>query len=183
MTTDKVLLTADDLLNMPDDGRCYELLDGELVEMSPPGGEHGAVSFEVGFTIGAHVKAHNLGKVLTNDPGIILSRHPDRVRGPDICFIARERIPSEGIPKGYLEIIPDLVVEVISPSDSAVSVQEKIEEWLQAGVRLVLAVYPNTRSVVAYRSLSEVRVYTEADTLEGAPVLPDFRCPVAELFP
>ncbi len=91
-------------------------------------------------------------------------------------------MPAQGLPRGYLEVVPDLIVEVISPGDSAAEVQEKIEEWLRAGARLVWAVYPDTRSVVAYQSLAAVRVYTEADILDGEPVLPGFTCPVARLF-
>ena len=182
MTTEKALLTAEDLLDLPDDECRYELLDGELVKMAPTGGKHGQVLINIGIALGAYVKRQDLGIVLGGDPGIILRRNPDRVRAPDVCFIARERIPPEGLPDGYLELIPDLVIEVVSPNDRATQVQDKIEEWLRAGVRLVWAVYPGTRSVVAYQSLSAIRVYTESETLDGAPVLPDFTCSVASLF-
>ena len=182
MATEQRLLTAEDLFKLPDDGYRYELLDGELVKMAPPGGEHGLVLFDVTLPLGNYVTAHDLGAVLVGGPGIVLRRNPDRVRAPDLCFIARDRIPAGGLPRGYLEVIPDLVVEVISPGDRAAEVQEKVEEWLTAGVRLVWALYPRTRSVAAYQSLTVVRVYTESDVLDGAPVLPGFSWPVASLF-
>lgn len=182
MTTEATRLTAADLFCLPDDGRRYELLDGVLVEMAPPGGEHGSVSFEVAFALGAHVKAGALGQVLINDVGIVLGRDPDRVRGPDVCFIAANRIPAGGIPKTYVEVVPDLIVEVISPTDTATEVQDKIMEWLRAGARLVWAVYPNTRQVVAYRSPSDVRIYSGSDLIDAEPVLPGFSCPVAAFF-
>ncbi|MBI4498633.1 MAG: Uma2 family endonuclease [Chloroflexi bacterium] len=182
MASTKTLLTAEDLLRLPEDECRYELLDGELVTMAPTGAEHGRIAARVAYRLLMHVEAHNGGAVLTNDPGIILRRNPDRVRAPDVCFIARERIPAGGLPQGYLETVPDLIVEVVSPNDTAVDVQQKVEEWLQAGARLVWVVYPGTRSVVVYQSLTQVRVYKEGDTLDGAPVWSDFACPVASLF-
>ena len=178
----RTLLTADDLLLMPDDGRFYELLDGKLVEMTPPGGMHGKVSAGIPYALLSHVRAHELGEVLSNDPGVILHRQPDRVRAPDVCFIARDRLPPGGLPDGYLELVPDLVVEVISPGDRAAEVQAKIEHCLNAGARLVWAVYPHTRSVVTYQSLAAVPVYSAGEILTGEPVLPGFACPVASLF-
>lgn len=182
MAIAKALMTAEELLKLPDDGRRYELLDGELVEMAPAGWEHGRVAARAAHRLLGHVEAQQLGEVVSGDPGIILRRNPDRVRAPDVCFVARDRLPREGVLKGYVDIVPDLVVEVISPNDTAAEVQQKIEEWLSAGARLVWAMYPDTRSVVAYRGLADVRVYTESDTLDAAPVLPDFTCPVASLF-
>ncbi len=182
MTTDKKLLTAEDLFQLPDDGYRYELLDGELAKKPLRGAIYGAVLAMISSVISTHVEACGLGTVLAGSPGVILRRNPDRVRAPDVCFIAHHRLPAEGLPRGYLEVVPDLIVEVISPSDRATEVQEKIEEWLRAGAQLVWAVYPDTRSVVAYQSQAAIRVYTEADILDGEPVLPGFTCPVARLF-
>jgi Uma2 family endonuclease len=181
VATAKTCLTAEDLLALPDDGLRHELLDGELVDVAPPGGEHGSVQMNIGVVLIAHVKPRGLGVVL-GEVGVILRRDPDRVRAPDVCFIARDRLPQGRVPKGYLELVPDLVVEVVSPSDRAEEVQQKIEEWLRAGARLVWVVYPATRSVAAYRGGAEAHLYAEPGTLDGAPVLPDFACPVAELF-
>ena len=89
MTTEKALLTAEDLLRLQDDQHRYELLDRELLEMSPAGGRHGNVMARVTSPLTAFVDTHDLGEVSCGDPGIILRRHPDRVRAPDVCFIAR----------------------------------------------------------------------------------------------
>lgn len=182
MTTEKALLSAEDLLKLGEDGRWCELLDGRLVKMAPAGGIHGEIVSRADYVLRTHVDANQLGKVLAGDPGIILSRNPDRVRAPDVCFIAREHVPEEGLPSGYLEIVPDFVIEVISPGDTASEVEAKVEEWLRAGVRLVWAMYPKTRSLVAYESLAVVHLYTETDTVSGATVLPDLSIRVAELF-
>src|SRR5207253_529773 len=126
--------------------------------------------------------SNKLGLFLVGDPGVVLGRDPDRVRAPDACFIAAERALEARRPTGFLQSIPDFVVEVVSPGDTAAEIQEKVEEWLRAGVRLVWAMYPNTRSVFAFRGLDSARVYVESDTIDGAPVLPDFTCRVADLF-
>ena len=182
MTSPGTLLTADDLLRLPDDGRRYELLDGEVKEMAPAAYEHGRVLTKVVIVLGSYVEANDLGEVVAGDPGIILRRNPDRVRAPDVAFFARERVPTGEARAKFVDVVPDLVVEIVSPNDTAAEVQQKVEEWLRVGVRLVLALYPGTRSVVAYQSLATVRVHTETDSLTGEPVLPGFSCPVSSLF-
>jgi Uma2 family endonuclease len=180
--TKQKLMTAEELLRLPDNGKMYELLDGVLIEMSPPGAEHGGVMSNVSYALQAHVRANALGTILDGDPGIFLRHNPDRVRAPDVCFIARERMPASEIPRGYLDLVPDLIVEIISPNDTAAEVEQKVEEWLREGARLVWAVYPDTRSVVAYHGLASVRIFTENETLAGEDVLPGFAVPVAEFF-
>ncbi|MCX6024071.1 MAG: Uma2 family endonuclease [Chloroflexi bacterium] len=182
MTTAKKLMTADELFLMPDDGRRYELVEGELVEMTPPGNVHGKITLLVGSVLLAFVRLHQLGEVATGDPGIIIRRSPDVVRGPDVYFIRNERIPAGGLPAAYMDIVPDLIVEVVSPGDTATEVLKKVGEWLAAGARLVWAVYPELRTVVAYRSLHDIHAYGPDDTLDAEPVLPGFACPVAKLF-
>jgi Uma2 family endonuclease len=107
-------MTAEQLLEMPDDGYRYELIDGELRQMSPTGTRHAEISAVIARILGNHVTAHRLGKVLTSDPGFILRRGPDTVRAPDVAFIARERVAG-GSPRSYFPGPPDLAVEVISP--------------------------------------------------------------------
>jgi Uma2 family endonuclease len=183
MATAKTLLTIEDLAHLPDDGyHRYELLDGELISMAPAGGEHGGSVTRWAAQLWMHVDSRQLGMVLTGDVGIILRRNPDRVRAPDVCFIARDRLPPGGISRSFLEIVPDLIIEVVSPGDTASEVQQETEEWLSAGARLVWNAYPDTRSVMAFRSLDQVRVYSANDTLDGSPVLPQFTCLVADLF-
>ena len=182
MSAQKTLVTADELLRMPDDGRRYELARGELIEMAPAGARHGRIASRIDRRLGTYVEQSDLGEVFTAEPGFRLERDPDTVRAPDVGFVSNDRLPPGELPKGFFDISPDLVVEVISPSDTADSVQAKLEEWLRHGVRLVWLVYPETRSVAVYRALDDARVLTEQDQLSGEPVLPSFSCPLSDIF-
>lgn len=185
MTTAKKLMTAEEFAQLPDDdGRRLELIRGEVVELAPGNLEHGHIGIRFGGLLDAYNIAQNLGGYVSGlDPGIFLERDPDTVRAPDVCFYMSERVPPpEARRKGWAEVIPDLVVEVVSPGDTARYVEEKVAQWLAAGVRLVLVLYPSTQTVAAYSGRNAVRRFTADDTLDAAPVLPDFTCPVARLF-
>ncbi len=136
----------------------------------------------LGSLLDQYVTAHRLGLMFAAETGFVLSKNPDTVRAPDIAFVVRERIPPDGLPEGYWELAPDLAVEVVSPNDTAAEVQSKAQMWLKSGVRLVWVVYPDTRSVVAYKSLKEISVLTVGDALSGGDVVPGFECTVAEVF-
>ncbi|MBI3303332.1 MAG: Uma2 family endonuclease [Deltaproteobacteria bacterium] len=176
------LMTADDLFQLPDDGYKYELVEGELIRMPPTGAEHGHIATNAGSLLRNHVKMHDLGVVCAAETGFWLKRNPDIVRAQDASFVAKERIPSEGIPRGYWPFAPDLAVEVISPNDRFDDVQEKVAEYFAAGTRLVWVVHPKTRTVLVYRSLHDVRSLGPDDELSGEDVIPGFTCRVAELF-
>ena len=166
---------------MPDNGMQQELIDGKVVEMPPPGVGHGRSAIRFARLLDEYVEEHDLGFVFCNDSGIILRRNPDCVRGPDVAFIARERAP-EGLPEGYTEIVPDLIVEVLSPGDSARRVRAKTAEWLAAGARLVITVDRRNRTVI--RETTDSRTVLHADDeLTCEPVLPGFRVRVSRLFP
>jgi Uma2 family endonuclease len=150
--------------------------------MPPTGGEHGDVALNVGFLLKGYIKAHDLGIVCAAETGFILKRNPDIVRAPDASFVAKERIPAEGIPRGYWPFAPDLAVEVVSPHDRFEEVQEKVAQYLAAGTRLVWVVLPKTRTVLVSRSLREVRSLGLGDELNGEDVIPGFTCQVAECF-
>jgi Uma2 family endonuclease len=128
----------------------------------------------------AHKK--KLGVVYAAKTGFQLRENPDTVRAADAAFVAQRRIPFDEEPEGYWAIAPDLVIEVVSPSDSASEVQNKVTDWLDAGCRLVWVVYPDTTTITEYRSLTEVRVLTAEQTLDGGDVLPGFACPLGEIF-
>ena len=184
MTIDKALLTAEDLYTLPDppNGGHHELLDGELVTMAAAGWRHGRIMVRVARLLADHVEPRELGVVACGDVGVIIRRNPDRVRAPDVCFIAQSRLPAASEEAQFLSIVPDLVVEIVSPDDRKREVVTKAREWARAGVRLVLTLDPGTRTVTAYRGEGDVRMYTVGDALDLAPVLPDFRVAVAELF-
>ena len=173
--------TAEALLALPDDGFRYELVRGELLQMSPAGGEHSFLSHFIDHHLSCHVEQAGLGMVLGADAGFLLATDPDTVRGPDLAFISKTRVPAER-PKGYWRLAPDLVAEVVSPNDRFAKVQEKITEWLDAGVRAVLLVDPTSRSVTVYWSSKHVEFFREGDVLEVDDVVPGWKLSIAELF-
>ena len=185
MGTKRMLLSADDLMDISasaSDGRKYELVEGELIETPPAGAPHGRSAMRLGGRLGRYVEEHALGVAFAAETGFRLSSEPDTVLAPDAAFVSTERLPPGGeLPEGFMDLAPDLVVEVVSPSDTAVQVQEKVDLWLRAGVRLIWVVFPKTRKVTVYQS-DEIRMLSEADQLSGAPVLPGFSCPVADIF-
>lgn len=175
-------MTADELLAMPDDGMCYELVKGELLMAPPPGDEHGDVTMEIAGPLHRHVKKNNLGKVYAAETGFKLESDPDTVRAPDIAFVRRDVFEKTGRLKGYRSGAPDLVVEVLSPSDTFGKVEAKVAQWLEAVARMVWVVSPKLRTITVYRSLTDVVVSTEKDTLDGGDVVPGFQIKVAEIF-
>ena len=142
MRTRKTLLTAEELICLPTADRRYELVKGELFEMPPAGGRHGSVAMRIGSLLDTHVLANQSGYVFAAETGFILRRDPDTVRAPDASFVAKDRLPMGELPTGYVDVAPDLAVEVVSPSDRETEVLDKVEEWLQAGSRLVWVLYP-----------------------------------------
>ena len=104
------------------------------------------------------------------------------MRAPDVAFVAGERLGTEETPAGSLEIAPDLVVEVVSPGDFAAAVRDEARDWLEGGTRIVWVLHPESRSVVVHRQGHPAETFSEADTLNGVPVLRDFTVQVSELF-
>ena len=183
MATTTTLITADELLAMPDDGfHRHELVRGELITMAPAGGEHGAIGSRADRRIGNFVEQNDLGVVFNSDTGFIVSTDPDTVRAPDVSFMRKERIPADGIPKGFIPGAPDLAVEVISPSDSYTEVAEKVAQLLEAGTQLVVLIDPRTRTIALHHQSGAIDRLTEADILTLGDLIPGFECPVAELF-
>src|SRR5918999_4198022 len=172
MNMTQQLMTANDLLRMPDDGFRYELVKGELKKMAPAGHWHGRVAINITTPLAQHVRARNLGAVYAAETGFKLASDPDVVRAPDVAFIRRERVEEVGNVEGYWPGAPDLAVEVISPSDTYTEVQEKVFDWLEAGTRMVIVVMPRRRPVAVYRSLTEIVMLTENDALDGGDVVP-----------
>ena len=185
MSAQRTLITVDDLpdisARLSAEGQRCELVRGELHKMAPAGARHGVVAQRIALRIGNYVETRELGYVFAAETGFIVQRHPDTVRAPDVAFVSKERLQGE-VPPGYMGIVPDFVVEVVSPNDSASAVQAKVEDWMKAGTRLVWVVYPETRSVAVYRSLQEAQVLSSVDTLNAEPVFDDFSVPVGDLF-
>ena len=183
MTTPKTkLLTADDLLRLYSRGVRGELIRGELHETMSSGREHGELVMNLASAMGAFIKPRRLGRLYGSDSGVLLERDPDTVREPDIGFVSAAKAPRGVRVTGYSEEIPDLVVEVASPSDSLREIREKSLMWKGHGVRIVWAVYPDTRTVDVYREDGVVTTLAENDTLDGGGVLPGFSCAVSDIF-
>ena len=177
------LITAEELFELPDGGGRSELVNGEIIRMTPNGAEHGVVTAQIGHLIQEYTLANDLGFCCGAETGFILQRDPDVVRAPDAAVVLGSRVPASGVPSGYWPFAPDLAVEVISPSDRLADVHVKIAEYFAAGTRLVWLVEPETRMVHVYRSPQQVDVLGTDDDLDGGDVLPGFLCPVQRLFP
>jgi Uma2 family endonuclease len=179
MTTASQLVTAEELLAMPNDQPC-ELIAGEVVMMTPAGHEHGTIAVTISTLLRSHAAKNRLGFVSSAEAGFVISRDPDTVRAADVAFVRRDRLPA--VRKGYFPGAPDLAVEVISPTDRLADVDSKTQAWLDAGTVMVWVVWPDTRSVIVHRPGLPPRILHEHDAITGEEVLPGFQCAVAEFF-
>jgi Uma2 family endonuclease len=175
-------ISAEQLLRLPDDGKIYELVEGDLRMMSPAGGRHGRVAARLLRKLGNFVEDQQLGDTFAAETGFLLARDPDTVRCPDVAFVSKERLDEAGDVVGYWPGAPDLAIEVVSPTDSYSQVEEKTLAWLDAGCRLVLVVDPQTKTVTVYRRADSVRILDSAASVDGGNVVPGWSLPVAEIF-
>ena len=182
MATRAGVMTAEELLDMPDDGYQYELVRGELRKMAPAGARHSNIGMTVGVSLGNHVMANNLGTVFGADGGFQLERNPDTVRAPDVAFVRRERTEEVGLVDSYWPGPPDLAVEVISPNDRYTEVAEKVEEWLKAGTRMVVVVDPRRKVATVHRPGREPVTLAEGAVLDGDDVVAGWRMAVEDIF-
>ncbi len=173
--------TPEDLLSLPDDGKAYELVGGNLVEKHV-GGFADWVSGRILRLLGNLGEDRGLGWAISETGYQCFPDDPRKVRKPDVSFICRGRLPDEQIPAGHIPIPPDLAVEVVSPNDTVYEVDTKIEEYLAAGVPLVWVVNPETRIVHIYRSDRSVVRLVPTDELTAPGLIPDLRYRVADLF-
>jgi Uma2 family endonuclease len=174
-------VTAEELFALGEDAP-YELVKGNLREMTPPGAEHGRIIGALAAPLIFHAKQENLGVVLVGDTGFQLAADPDTVRGPDIAFVRGERIPQSGVPTGYWQGPPCLAVEIVSPSDRYEDIEEKVGDYMAAGTREVWIISPRRRTVTVRRPDAAPVVLTESDVLDAGSVVPGFRIRVAEIF-
>lgn len=176
-TTAKI--TAEQLWEMGEDSR-YELIEGELIAMSPAGGEHGQIEWRLAAYLGPFILSQDLGEGFGSETGFRLG--PDTVLAPDAAFISIERLPPDDERKGFMPLAPDWAAEVVSPSERPAETLRKVYVYLEAGVRPLWVIYPTSRTVTVYTQEQPPRVLAEDDTLDGADVLPGFKLPVRALF-
>ncbi len=175
------LMTAEELLHVRIPDKRVELVKGVLVVREPAGYRHGRVAMNLAMRLGAHVEREGVGQLFAAETGFALARGPDTVRAPDIAFIRRERLPAHD-PAGFPDIVPDLVVEVLSPGDRPGEVLAKVADWLSAGTRLVWVIDPERRLVRVYRHDGTEAGVTSAEALSGEDVLPGFACSLEAIF-
>ena len=176
-------MTAEELLRYRHEPYRQELIAGRLHEMEPPGAEHGVVAMRTGMLLARHVDEHDLGLAFAGEIGFHLESEPDTVRAPDAGFIARERVDTVGLPRGYWPGPPDLAIEVVSPNDRHSDVEGKALDWLAAGARAVVVADPPRRSATVYRARDDIRVLAADERLDLGDVVAGFAPRVTELFP
>ncbi|MDP9378662.1 MAG: Uma2 family endonuclease [Chloroflexota bacterium] len=177
----KTLMTVEDLATLPDGGERYELINGEPRKKPMPNGEHAFATLAVGGELWAYARREGLGVALA-DARFRLQRNPDVSRLPDVAYVRREVWDAMDHRAPALEGVPDVAVEIVSPSDVYGEVHQKALDWLAAGVRLVWVVQPLNRTVTVYARDRESLTLTVDDALDGEDVIPGFRMPVRALF-
>jgi Uma2 family endonuclease len=183
MATGTSLLTADEYADLPDPhGNPTELVRGVLITMAPPRPRHGEICLQVGYLLRRYLEDHPTGRALSNDSGVITERDPDTVRGADIAYYSFDRVPKGPLPAGLLDVAPDLVFEVLSPSDRWTEVQEKVAEYLDTGVLAVCIVDDATKSIHVFTSDHPLRIFKTADEFSLPEILTDFRVKVERFF-
>lgn len=176
------LLTLEEYERLPDeDGYSLELAAGRLVREPRPGARHGVIVGDLFRVLDSFVRERGLGRVVI-ETGFLLAEDLPTVRGPDVAFISAERLPAGPVPEGFWRLAPDLAVEVVSPSDSAAEIQEKVLQYLDAGTLAVWVVQPRTRTVEVWQPDADVHVVREEETLDGGDVLPGWRMEMKNLF-
>lgn len=178
--TAEMPITGDRLFAMGDIGRC-ELVEGEIIKMSPTGIRHGYIEVELSFRLKDFVRARKLGWVVGGEAGIYTKRNPDTVRGADVAFFSRQRFPA-GVPETFTDAVPELVVEVVSPDEKRKELRKKIQEYFAIGVDRVWQVEPRKAMVIVYSSPTEFQELYSSDTLVGEGVLQGFSLNVGTLF-
>ena len=180
--------TADMLERLPADGWCYELVEGRVVRMPPPGPEHGRIEVNICLALALYIRAEGLGEVYVGETGWDLTRpgdHRDTVLAGDVAVVRTGRLPLPPPRKGqtYRPLAPDLVVEVASPTQSRSDLADKAQHWIERGVTAVWVLWPAQRELdLGTAGISEPRTLHDDDALEGGDVVPGFSISLSQLW-
>ena len=162
-------------------GPC-ELVDGEVIPMSPGGFRQSEITGRACLLLGAHNRAHRMGRVLTGESGFIVRREPDTVRGADIAFISYQRLPKDTPVTGFVEVPAELIIDVLSDDVSWAEMEKKIGEYHAFGVDLVWVLDPRTLTLRSYARGASPVLLRDADTASADPHVPGFSCRVSDFF-
>jgi Uma2 family endonuclease len=176
------LLTAEEFATRPDPGYPEELVRGRVVAMSVPDPRHGFICAKAARILGNFVDEHDLGRVMSNDSGIITERGPDSVRGADVCYYSYTRMPKGALTKGYKPQVPELVVEVRSSNDRWRDIQRKVAEYFEAAVLVVIVLDPEPSKAHIYRADDPPITLEAEDELELPGILDGLRIRVRQFF-
>jgi len=182
MATAEALMTAEEFGQRPDPGYPEELVQGRIVRMPPPDRKHGFVCLKAGRILGNFVDEHDLGRVMSNDSGVITERGPDTVRGADVCYYSYARLPKGPLATGYGPEVPELVVEVCSASDRWLEIHEKVAEYLGAGVLMVVVLDPKPQTAHVFGADGPPMMLGPEDELVVPGILEGFRVRVGRFF-
>jgi len=177
-----MVMTVEEFLAYPTPEGKAELVRGELRVTPPAGAPHGAAGANLVFALATHARHHRLGRVFGDGFGYQLIQLPHTVRVPDASFVRAERLPTEGLGPGLLKHAPDIAIEVLSPSETATELQEKLDDYRAAGTALIWVVDPIRRTIMIVAAEQPVRWLREGDVLDGGSVVPGFSCPVSDVF-
>ena len=175
-------MTAADFFRHPAAKGPSELVHGEIRILSPAGGRHGGIAGNIYFALRAYVEPRGLGHCFADGTGFALPPDDDVMRSPDAAFVRAGRLPDEYLPDGWVPLAPDFAVEVLSPSETHSDVMEKLDDYFAGGTELAWVVDPRRRGVEVHAAGRPVRWVPFGAELDGAPVLPEFRVAVAQLF-
>jgi Uma2 family endonuclease len=174
-------ITAEEFAALPRDGLRTELVRGELVSMPPAFTDHGEAAMRLSIILGQFTLGHDLGEVYGRT-GFLIARNPDTIRAPDLAFIQKARLTPDASGPHWGTILPDLVAEVASTYDRAAEIADKVQMWLDAGVRLVWVVYPSSREIVVHHTGQPAETLGDQAMLSGDDVVPGFAASVARIF-
>ena len=181
-TSTSTLMTADELLKLPNDQHRYELINGELKAMSPAGHNHGRIAMRIASPLAQFVWKNNLGEVFAAETGFKLTSNPDTVLAPDVAFVREARIRELGRTKGYWPGPPDIAIEVVSPHERKLEANTKVEQWLRFGAREVWVVDSKRETVTIYHSGHDPVTFKDHDALISNELLPGFIVPLSDIF-